>query len=211
MVVRNEVHSDIVAALLEEAMKLDAADEKRRSRALRNFSPMASSGNRRHLAWTKSSSLIFKTLKALALQFNPAYKEFAVSVLKSDPGCEEQYEHVDFRSCHSTPPPISIEVALQEGASLKVYPQSHRASAGSFKMEILRPGDVIFFHHQLLHAGASYSTLNYRLHAYAAVDRAHLPVNHTFVSAPDTIEERGVIEKKRQVRAKKLLKSRESH
>lgn len=106
-------------------------------------------------------------------------------VLTSTPGCADQMPHTDWEltnsrnGCvHQFGPSVrsfGAIVALQDNTRLHVWPGSHRLfgpCSGTPTRRIrrktlrLNAGDVCVFRHDLVHAGAGYTTTNHRLHAY---------------------------------------------
>jgi len=116
------------------------------------------------------------------------------SALFSFAGCQAQAPHADWTPCPNEAQgadALGCIVALENGTRFDVWPGSHRyvrmdgqtvstmAQVADAPQPIrrkrlrLRAGDVLFFRSDLVHAGASYSVPNIRLHCY--LDAPHIP------------------------------------
>ena len=96
------------------------------------------------------------------------------SVLKSEPGCTQQFCHTDHAVAavqgvpHHRCPLLAL-IALEPGTRLIVWPFQ---AGGPVKL-VLKVGDVLLFRADLRHAGAAYDRRNVRLHVY--IDHPGVP------------------------------------
>jgi hypothetical protein len=106
------------------------------------------------------------------------------SALFSYAGCQAQAPHADWTPCLNVlqgADAMGCIVALENGTRFDVWPGSHRyvrmdgqVAHKPIRRKRLRlsAGDVLFFRSDLVHAGASYSVPNIRLHCY--LDAPHI-------------------------------------
>jgi hypothetical protein len=77
--------------------------------------------------------------------------------------------------------PLGCLIALEEGASFVIWPRSIRSNYVKDSINVvLRPGDIIVFRGDLVHAGAAYQETNHRIHCYLDSSRRKRPTNQTF-------------------------------
>jgi hypothetical protein len=121
------------------------------------------------------------SVEYVAIQHYPRLRFSHAAGLLSEPGCEEQPLHCDYDVEDLAPlddrdTPRGMLVALEDDTKLVLYPGSHRLwrsvngegpVTGTWRHTLrLDAGDVCFFRGDLLHAGASYTKQNVRMHAY---------------------------------------------
>ncbi len=101
-------------------------------------------------------------------------------ILRSAPGCQAQAAHMDYIpqtlvDVSDEDMPILALIALQDNTRIYVWPGSNahmiNAKKGTLPyiehiIETLKAGQVLLFRADLVHAGADYTELNYRLHWY---------------------------------------------
>ena len=96
-------------------------------------------------------------------------------IIKSLAGCQSQSPHSDYipdqlASLNDEQMPLSLLVAIQDGTKLLVWAKAIRLA--TLKHKVMRKtvnmnkGDAVIFRGDLVHAGADYSSLNIRIHAY---------------------------------------------
>jgi ectoine hydroxylase-related dioxygenase (phytanoyl-CoA dioxygenase family) len=121
------------------------------------------------------------SIEYVAIQHYPRLRFSHAAGLLSRPGCGEQPVHCDYDVEDLAPlddrdTPRGMLVALEDDTRLVVYPGSHRLWSsvdgkgpvvGTWRHTLqLDAGDVCFFRGDLLHAGATYTKQNVRIHAY---------------------------------------------
>lgn len=107
-------------------------------------------------------------------------------VLHSSAGCARQQAHTDYdpsacrRLLHK---PLGVVMALEEGTRLWVADGQGRPSTKEPRLRCirLRPGDVLVFEGDTVHAGASYVTSNTRVHVYVDVPSLKRRANSTYL------------------------------
>ena len=130
---------------------------------------------------------IFEQLKALCVSIlgNEITLEKTLSVLRSDPGCNEQPPHTDYDEemfeVDSEHIPCSAIVCIEENTRFVCWPGSHQwirdrgavLSVSAFSSErreiVLSKGDTVIFRGDLIHAGAAYAFSNTRIFTYIDV------------------------------------------
>lgn len=129
-------------------------------------------------------------------------------ILTSRPGCQQQLPHCDyeptyeFATTSDAQVPLGCLVAVEPGTKLCVWPNSIRLSIlapelltkwleehGPIDMKIieLRPGDVLVFRGDLIHAGAEYTQGNNRVHMYLDSPVVERQKNRTWFPDPSII------------------------
>lgn len=121
-------------------------------------------------------------------------------ILEAKPGCKPQAAHTDYfppvcpLEIHEIP--INVLIALQKNTSLNVWPKSHKLVSTEYlgddvrrydndikpihkKVIKMEPGDMLLFRGDLVHAGAGYSELNFRMHCY--LDYGYREPNKTWL------------------------------
>lgn len=127
-------------------------------------------------------------------EFLPHLKINDWVILHSKPGCKEQALHTDYipsqqlavsnkLSLNNLPKnlPINVMLTLQDNTSVIILVYSHNLIQHEIddktknydnfdiierKVLIMNKGDLLFFRGDIIHAGAGYTTDNYRLHCY---------------------------------------------
>ncbi len=129
-------------------------------------------------------------------------------MIVSDEGCQRQAAHTDFAPTEEIkkvidlsnkevlatgkppvkmPVPLSVMVALEEGTFLDIwrgscgYPDPFQLSDYTHERIQLKPGEILLFRGDLVHAGAAYSECNVRLHAFLDVKGVPRQSNSTFL------------------------------
>ena len=120
-------------------------------------------------------------------------------VIRSLAGCEAQAPHCDYipteslLACTEDTIPCGFLVALQDGTTLDVWPQSHRLVRGEVTRKssamrrtrlFLNKGDAVLFRGDLIHAGSSYGVDNIRLHFYLDHASCKRIRNRTWLAHP---------------------------
>ena len=111
------------------------------------------------------------------------------SILESVKGCQQQRHHTDFapedlNDLDTTEMPLSMIVAVQDGARLCIWDDEHRHARsvqkgdahgefefGAPRTIVLNTGDIAFWRGDVVHCGAPYDHSNVRLFAYLSTPR----------------------------------------
>jgi hypothetical protein len=119
-----------------------------------------------------SNELVIKFIRFLTGEM-PKHKIEQVSMLASG-NCGIQGPHRDFPAFNvpDADVPCGALLALLKGTGLWIWPKSIRCLEGSIAPVFvsMNPGDILIFRGDLVHAGGSYESMNWRLHAYVDHD-----------------------------------------
>ncbi len=132
-----------------------------------------------------------KDINKILLSFFPNLYAKDWVVIKSLPGCKAQAAHIDYPPpngpIHIKQVPINVIVALEPNTLLNVWPKSHELICREYKfiqdsndsidpdpsmypihMTTLKmkPGDILLFRGDLVHAGSKYDVVNNRMHCF---------------------------------------------
>lgn len=121
-------------------------------------------------------------------------------ILKSKPGCQEQMPHCDYEpdkdweNASDNNVPYGAIVAIMPGSKIKIWEKSFFHNKNTNQKQIkpiegriveLDPGDVFLFRGDLVHAGAVYQEINYRLHFYLDSPKIIRNPNRTYTINKD--------------------------
>jgi hypothetical protein len=114
-----------------------------------------------------------ETLRPMWQWFYPTHEASSWVVIRSLPGGSRQAPHLDFRPTLDLAPldvprvPAGLIIATQENTRIHTWGWNrHVADMRDEEIIVLHSGDVLIFRGDLIHAGAGYSELNLRVHAY---------------------------------------------
>ena len=126
-------------------------------------------------------------------------------VLKSVNGCEKQIAHcdyeqdLDFGMCPDDNIPLGCLICIMEGTTLDVWEKSHRLPCLGPKLTKnidprttieLEVGEMLVFRGDLVHAGSSYQSDNYRVHLFLDSGKVKRYKNRTwFMNKADYISD----------------------
>lgn len=119
-------------------------------------------------------------------------------VIKSIEGCKKQLAHCDyeqnisFATCPDEYIPLGCLICIMEGTTLDIWPRSHRLPCLSSDLtKNLKPiprttieldiGEMLVFRGDLVHAGSSYKSDNFRVHLFLDSDKVKRNKNRTWL------------------------------
>ncbi|GLE07002.1 hypothetical protein PINS_up016820 [Pythium insidiosum] len=134
---------------------------------------------------------------ALAAELEPIWRQLLPDhraeswfCLRSLPGGDCQVPHTDFPPSHAVPVldyrkvPFGLLLALESETVLLEYGWNRLVADERDENAItLNAGDLLLFRGDLIHAGAAYSSVNYRVHAslYPSTTTTPHPMKNTFI------------------------------
>lgn len=135
-------------------------------------------------AWRGLEASILASVAAVAPHVTTTLVQLPWNLLQSRAGCQQQASHTDWvpteavaEAVAAGTPPLAVLVALMDGTTLEVWPRATGLTTRLDDAQLpttpipqqtvrLRPGDVLVFRPDCVHAGSAYAEPNVRLHAY---------------------------------------------